>query len=589
MALIKTGIEPFDDYTSGVLNGRIDACKWVKLAVDRHYQDLDRQRTEDFPYYFEPKACMHYVNFFENDLFHFDGIFAGKNILFEPWQYFTFASPFAWINTTKVQGYPVRRFNESIVIIPKKQGKSIIIAGTMIYMIFMDDYPGAQVYALALNASHVKRLAYRDAVKLVEGNEELKNIFRINKSAADMGIYYDDMNAHIQPITSDAKKTDGPKVHMAANDEIKDWLDFEVYDTIKNGTASDISPLICNITTAGSDMTSLGYEREQFAKDLLEGTKHNDQTFAVIYTIDKEDEDHWDDLSVIKKANPNFGVSVQSSYYESKLDDARQNERKKNDFLTKHLNVWINAMDHYFTMEKWNDIGRANKELKLDDFKGHPCYLFLDLASRKDICPAYLLFRYGTNSQGKKRYVTFGHNFLPNAVVSQDLIGHRADYNAWAEMGLFTLTPGNTTDFEIIKDHIKWVNKNFKLMEVGLDDWAKDQLSQEITQMRIKNGVIGQRVKYLSEPMKDLEAFIINENDEGEHDPRIIHNGDPVLTWAMSNVVAKEDRNENVFPNKEHPNKKIDPAVAVINLMYMEMVEPLPEQAKRRIPKVIKV
>lgn len=358
MSLPTTGIGPYDEYCSQVLNGRIEVCKWVKLAVDRHYMDMERQRTDEFPYYFEPRACMHYVDFFQNHLYHFDGIFAGKNILFEPWQYFTFATPFAWIATEKVQGYPVRRFNETIVIIPKKQGKSIIIAGTMIYMIYRDDYPGAQVYALALNASHVKRLAYRDAVNLVQGNEELKDVLRINKSAADMGIYYDKMNAHIQPITTDSKKTDGPKVHMAANDEIKDWTDFEVYDTIKNGTASDVSPLIANITTAGSDMSSLGYDREDYAKKVLTGEANDPRTHAIIYTIDKEDHENWDDLSVVKKANPNFGVSVQASYYEQKIEEARQNERKKNDFMTKHLNVWINAMDHYFTMEKWIEIGR---------------------------------------------------------------------------------------------------------------------------------------------------------------------------------------------------------------------------------------
>jgi len=215
--------------------------------------------------------------------------------------------------------------------------------------------------------------------------------------------------------------------------------------------------------------------------------------------------------------------------------------------------------------------------------------MFLDLASRKDICPAQLLFRHGTNGQGKKRYITFGHYFLPASVVSEDLIGHRADYNAWAERGLFTLTPGNTTDFEMIKEHVQWVNKNFRLMQVGMDDWAKDQMSQDLTKLRINNGVVGQRVKYLSDPMKDLEAYIINENEGKEHDPRIIHNGDPVLTWNMGNVVAKEDANENVYPRKEHPNKKIDAAVALINLMYMESVDPLPVRRKRKISKVIKL
>ena len=589
MALKKTGIPKFDEYTSGVVNGRIPACKWVKLAVDRHYRDLDRQSTKEFPYYFQPLACKHYVDFFENTLHHFDGIFKNKPVVFEPWQYFTFASPFSWLCDERINDEPIRRFNESVVMIPKKQGKSLILAGNMIFMSFADGYPGAQVWILATSSSHAQTLAYRDAVKLVKHSPALSQIMRINRSAGGMGIFYDDGDSFIRPLVSDSKAADGPKIHMAALEEIKDWDKKDVYETIVKGTASDVNSMIMSISTAGSDMTSLGYERQDYAEKVLTGEVVDERLFGIIYTIDKEDRENWDDMDVVKKANPNFGVSVHQSYYESELNRARQSERKKNEFLTKHENVWINSFDNYFTMEKWIDIGNAHKELTLDDFLGKPCYMFLDLASRKDICPAQLLFRHGTNGPGKKRYITFGHYFLPASVVSEDLIGHRADYNAWAERGLFTLTPGNTTDFEMIKEHVQWVNKNFRLMQVGMDDWAKDQMSQDLTKLRINNGVVGQRVKYLSDPMKDLEAYIINENEGKEHDPRIIHNGDPVLTWNMGNVVAKEDANENVYPRKEHPNKKIDAAVALINLMYMESVDPLPVRRKRKISKVIKL
>ncbi len=589
MALPKTGIDKFDEYTSGVINGRIDVCKYVQLAVERHYKDMDRQRTDEFPFYFEPKALMHYVNFFEEDLVHFDGAFAGDPIIFEPWQYFTFGSPFAWIHVDRFRGMPVRRFNESVVIISKKQGKSTIKAGEALYMMSMDNYPGAQCYILAVNASHAKILAYRDATLIVKEQPHLNEIFRTNKSAADLGIYYDDQNAFFKPITSDAKKTDGPKVHYALLEEIKDWDDFEVYDTIKNGTASDPTAMIANITTAGSDMSSLGYEREDMAKRILTGEVVDDRTFAIVFTIDKEDRENWDDIDVVKKANPNFGVSVQAGYYEQKIEQARGSERKKNDFLTKHLGVWINSFEHYFTMEKWIQIGRKYEKLTMEDFEGKPCYIFIDMASKKDICPVQFLFRYGKAKNGKDRYVTFGRYFLPNQVVSEDLVGYRADYNAWAEKGLFNLTPGNVIDHDAILDFIVKCAKKFKVIKVGLDDWGISQFSNELEKRRIKPGEVPQKTRYLSDPMKTLEAFLINNDSSMNHDPRIIHNGDPVLSWAMGNVVAKEDANENVFPRKEHFNKKIDPAMALINLIYMEQFKPLPKELNRRNPIIMKV
>lgn len=610
MALPTTGIDKFDEYTSQVMHGRIEVCKWVRLAVERHYRDLDMQRTEEFPYYFEPKACMHYVNFYEENLQHFDGFFKGQPIVFEPWQYLTFASPYSWLQTERIMNKPVRRFNESIVIIPKKQGKSIIKAGEMLYMLLMDDYPAAQIYILAVNATHADLLAYRDATLLVKNSPALSEMFenkeiQIKEGAQFKGIYYKDR--FIKPITSDAKKTDGPKIHMALLEEIKDWDDFDVYNTIKNGGAADPNPMVSNITTAGNSFSSLGYEREEYARQVLTGEIKNDRTFAIVFKIEEAHLPDWDKLETAKLVNPNYGVSVNDNYYLQKIEDAKHSERKKNDYLTKHLGWWVNSYDAYFTMDKWvnipdmyNDsIGKTYGELSLEDFAGKPCYMFIDLASKKDIVPVQFMFRLGktkafTDKDGKRknakdRYATFGHYFLPANVVSEDLIGHRADYNAWAEQGLFDLTPGNVVDYDAIFEYVLWAVSTFKVMMVGMDDWGIEQFAQRLKKKRIKTVHVPLRVKYISDPMKDLESYIINEGKGEKHDPRMIHNGDEVLRWTMGNVVAKEDKNENVFPNKEHKNKKIDPAVSLICLMYMNTIKPLPRELNRRKPIIMKV
>lgn len=596
LKLPKTGIGPYDEYTEGVMHGRVNVCRYVQQAVERHYKDLDKQRTKDFPYYFEPKALNHYIDFFAS-LNHFDGIYAGHPVIFEPWQYFTFGTPFAWLHVDRINNFPIRRFNESIVMVSKKQGKSTIKGGEAVYMTYMDGYPSAQCYILALSATHAKTLAYRDAESLVK-NSWLKDELRLKYSAADIGVYDESTNSFFRPMVSDKKKADGPKIHYVLLEEIKDWDDMELYDTVRNGIASDPTAMIANISTAGADMASLGYERQGYASRILSGEIVDERTFAVIYTIDKEDYENWDDMKVVAKANPNFGVSVHESYYEQKITKAKENERLKNDFMTKHLGVWINSMEHYFTMDKWINIGKENKDLSIDDFVGQPCYIFIDLASRKDIVPVQFLFRHGKvsgykDSEGRRkraqdRYAVFGRYFLPADVVSEDLVGYRADYNAWATAGLFELTPGNVIDYDAVYDFIEQAAQKFKIIMVGLDDWGIEQFSQNLRKRRVKTVEIPQRVKQLSDPMKTLESFIINEGKDNVHAPRIIHNGDPVLSWAMGNVVAKEDANENVFPRKEHADKKIDPAVALINLFYMNQEKPLPKTV-RRSPKILKV
>lgn len=601
MALPKTGIEPLDEYCEGVKSGEIPVCRWVRMAVDRHYRDLRRQGTEDFPYYFEPKACLHYVDFFREQLCHFDGIHDGKPIEFQPWQYFVWGSPFGWLKTEKLEGMPIRRFREMIIIIPKKQGKSIILAGTMLYMIDFDGWKGAQVYTLAKNRSHAEKLAYRDAETIVQESEVLSERFRINKGAAHRGIYCDAMNSFIQPLTSKPESTDGLKVQMSGNDEIKDWDNFEIYEVMKDGTAANPNSLIANITTAGGDHSSLGYDRQEKLQKILQGETTDEQTFGVIYTIDDEDKEKFNEAlaeddpyplvePIIKKANPNYGVSVGEDYYRERISDAQQTEREKNQFLTKHLNVWIQAMSHYFNISVWTTYCQM-PDLKIPDaFKGKPCYLHLDLASKKDICSMYALFHHGNTKDGKQRYTTFGENFLPEAVVSENIVGHKSRYNEWAEQGNFVLTPGNTAEYDEMLRYIQRYNDLYQVIKVGFDDWNSYQLASDVKKMRLKVVEIKQNTKNLSEPMKTLGSWITykrpTEDGRGTPDPRLVAPGDPVLTWALSNVVAKEDANENVFPRKQHEDSKIDPAVSVINLVALELAEPLPKTSRKRYPKV---
>jgi phage terminase large subunit-like protein len=360
--------------------------------------------------------------------------------------------------------------------------------------------------------------------------------------------------------------------------------------------------LIADITTAGDDRTSIGYEKQEELKKILEGTYTDEQTFGVIYTISEKDREAFTEAlalddpypavePIIRKANPNYDVSVSADYYKSRVNDAQKKQKDKNKFQTKHLNVWINAMDNYFTMTEWINECDQPEVVVPALFKGKPCYLHLDMSSKKDICSLMALFRCGQTADGKNRFAAFGHHFLPEAVVSENMVGRRAEYNAWSENGRFVLTPGNVTDYQTIKDYIKQYNNQFNVIKIGFDDWNSIQLNDDLRKIGMNGVEIKQRTKNLSEPMKTLESYITyrrpSEDGKGDPDPRILHNGDPVLRWAMSNVVAKEDANENVYPRKDHQDAKIDPAVALINLFALERLEALPSgKVSRRVPKV---
>lgn len=591
MSLPETGIQPLDDYCKGVDSGAIDVCKWVELAVQRHHSDLRRQDDEDFPYAFEPKACLHYVDFFREHLEHFDGVFAGRPIKFEPWQYFVWGSPFGWLKKERIQGMPIRRFSEVIILIPKKQGKSIIAAGTVLYLIDWDQYPGAQVYMLATSREHVKQLAYRDAERLVENNPALKDRYRINKSAGDRGIYYDQMGSFIKPQTSKPETSDGMKVHGVVNDEIKDWMEFQIYDTMADGTSTDPNSMIFNITTAGDKVESLGYERQRYLEKILEGEVEDDTTFGVIYGIDPEDKDNWDSLDVARKANPNFGVSVPEEYYENRIKKAKQSKRSKAAYMTKQLNDWGHSSDGWLDMARWDSCGR---EMSVQDVEQMPCIMTIDMASKIDLTVVHLTF-FDSYDFENVTFRTFADFFVPEKRLRKGDDQHTDAYSdqllEWTD-GWVDVSGEEVIDYSDIKARIKQYYRDLNVVKISFDPHNFEQMRQDlIRDLNFSDKQADQvflqinqnAYKSMDNPIKEVEALVLQE--------RILHNFNPVLRWCVSNTRIEETTYGYLKWSKPVQGEKIDASVTLIMAIatYIYAVEddvnlsPAAKRAEQRI------
>lgn len=583
----KTGIDKLDYYTSGVASGEIDVCRWVKLAVERHYRDLENSGKEEWPYKFEPKALLHYVEAEYEELKHFDGIFAGRPIDFEPWQYFVWGSPFGWLEKQRRYNIPIRRFNETIVIIPKKQGKSFILAKTVQYMFDNDEYPGAQVYMLANNREQVKGLAYRDIEKMIEGSKKLSSRYRVNKSAGDRGIYFDGMNSFIKPATSKPETSDGLKVHCVANDEVKDWVEFGIYDIYRDGTSTDPNSMVINITTAGENTESLGYDRQRYLEKILEGNIEDDRTFGVIYTIDKEDKEKWDTLEVAKKANPNYGVSVGEDYYKDRIKNAKESKRSKAAYLTKQLNEWGHSTSGWMDLDRWDKCG--DRELKVSDVAKLPCIITVDLSSKLDLAEVKLNFFEGYD-QDIVKFWTFCNFYLPEARLSktddQKSDAYIEQLNEWQDQGWITLAGEETIDYSVIKNDIKGWFKQFRVLKLAYDPWNAQQTINDLQNegMPVERQLEYSQAGYKnwSEPMKQTEAMILEK--------RITHDCNPVMRWCMGNVGVKEDVNQNIRPVKIVDSEKIDGAITLImavgtHMWGIEEGEGLSPAARRAMAK----
>lgn len=521
-----------NQYIGDVLSGQILACEYVKQACQRQKDDLNR----DFEYSFDVERASKICRFVEL-MPHIKGKWANTPIELEPWQVFILTTVFGWIDA---EGY--RRFKTAYVEVPRKNAKSTLSSGVGLYCLAADGEGGAEVYSAATTRDQA-RIVWQDAHRMAQKCKGLQGRMGVKTSAH--AVYIEQSASTFKALSRDqGGNLDGLNVHCGIIDELHAHKTREVFDVIETATGARTQPLLWLITTAGFNRAGICYEQRAYSLKILNKSHNDDEYFGIVYTIDEDDD--WTDQTVWQKANPNWGVSVSPDDIARKARKAMEMAGATNNFLTKHLNVWVNADTQWMNMLKWDACG--DDSLQLSDFEGQDCWIALDLASKKDVAAKIYLFR---GSDGV--YTAFLTSYLPEDEIESN---PNSQYDGWEREGWLTGTMGNVTDFEQIEQDLLDDSRRFNLVEVPFDPFQATQLSQRMIQQGLPMVEVGATVKNFSEPMKELEKLVLSG--------KFRHNNNPVLTWMVSNTVCHMDAKENIYPRKEFPENKIDGVVALI-------------------------
>lgn len=540
-------------YCKDIRDGIIPAGNLVKLACARHLKDWERSKVPDYPYRYDKKKAEKRCAFSEK-LPHVKGKWAGKKLKLEPDQVFTHCAIWGWVKKSNGK----RRFSIAYIEKPRKNGKSFEAATAGLYMLSADGEKGAEIYSGASTEKQALEV-FRPAWQMADATPDLRQHFGISLSGTKRNptsIYQLSDMSRFEPLVGNPG--DGASPHCAIIDEYHEHRTSDQYSTMETGMGSREQPLMFIITTAGSDTSSPCYDMHMRAVKVLDGTLEDDAFFAVIYGIDPEDS--FQDFNVWKKANPNYGISIEEDYLRRKYTETMTNASLQNVNLCKHLNVWTNAGVAWMNMVKW--AACADPLLRIENFKAQTCYAALDLASKIDICALMLLF------ESEKGFATFGRYYLPEETVR---LAGNDHYVKWVKEGRIIQTPGARTDFRYIEDDLKAINADYPIIQLAYDpreatylinnvmEWTKPETCIEINQ----------GPALMSEPMKELEAMIYSQ--------RIWFDGDPVLTWMMGNVVKKQGRMTGpvkyYYPTKESNENKIDGVVALIMAVGRAMLK----------------
>lgn len=528
------------EYARGVVAGVVPACKFVFQACKRQLDDLQKPPAG---YRFSPEYAERVCRFVELTP-HIKGEKASKGelIRLEPWQIFILSTVFGWVDA---QGN--RRFRRVYIEVPRGNGKSALSSPIGLYMLAFDGEAGAEVYSAATSKDQA-RIVFKTAQAMARKMPALKAKFGVEVTAH--AIVQMKTSSTFQALSSDSHTLDGLNVHLAVVDELHAHKTPDVYEVLETGLGKRPQSLIWAITTAGFNKHGICYQTRDFTAKVLAGEITGEaavSSFGIIYTIDEGDDPYSE--TALRKANPNWGVSVDPNMVMQTAAKARQIAQNRVNYLTKHLDVWVDANSALYDTEWWRKC--EDRALDEADFAADECVMGLDLASKIDIAARVNTYR--RLIDGKAHYYVFPRFYLPRVAIEED---RHPMYRGWELQGDIYATPGETTDFGVIEDEIRTEGPGLNLQAVATDPWQAEYLIQNLKRDGMPAEPYRQTVATMSEATKTLDALM--------REQRIHHPGNAVMNWMIGNVVGHYDAKENVYPRKEMPQNKIDGAIALI-------------------------
>jgi phage terminase large subunit-like protein len=534
-------------YAQRVLDGREVAGKFERLACARFLRDLERQGTEEFPFVIDERqgdrAC-----YFHELLPHIKGEWAkpvyqdGKvqyaKITLEDWQVFIEFNIFGWVHRDS----GLRRFRRSYEEIARKNAKSTRAAGRQLYLLTADGEPGAHCYSAATTGEQAREV-FDVARNMALRESEFQARFGVTVGKHDITV--PETASSFKPLNAEGSTLDGLNVHGGVVDEVHAHKRRDLWDVLDSATGARSQPLLSGITTAGSDRSGICYELRDYTIKVLDCVIVDETWFGIIFTIDEGD--LWHDPAVWRKANPNLGVSVKLDDMQAACKRALSTPSAQANFLTKRLNVWVNSDSAWMDMAAWDR--RADRTLTQEQVAHLPVISALDLASKVDVA-AKVNIHY---DQSADHYYLLPTFWLPERAVEQ---GRNSQYDGWRRAGHLRVTDGEVTDYDEIEEAIRADVCTLDVKELPYDPWQATQLASHLLEEGAPMVEYRQTVQNMSEPMKELEALVLQG--------KLTHNGNPMMTWMISNVVCHRDAKDNIYPRKERDENKIDGPVAAI-------------------------
>lgn len=519
-------------YFEEVLSGEIVACKKLRKLAERMLHDFEHQGK----WHFDQSKADRAVDFIERFCYIPSGRL-GQPFKLELYEKAIIETIFGWVDDDGL-----RRFQEALVVVGRKNGKTSLAAAIEMYMLVADGEGSPQIYNLATNSEQAD-LCYKACQKMRKQSPLISK--KVRKRQDDL--WCDRNLGYIKPLSSKSDTKDGLDVHMATLDEIHAMKSRELYDVVKQGMSARDQPLLFQITTAGFVRNSIYDAQYEYASKWLDGELEDERFVAFIYELDEREE--WEHESAWMKANPGLGTVKKLDTLRGFVQKAKSDPSFLPTVLTKDFNIPQNAASAWLTFDEAINI--ATYDFEEMNFRYGICGF--DAADTIDLTCAQMLMMRPDDDHIYERSMYW----IPeDAIEEYDAMNKDRDgvpYRLWISRGLMRTVPGNKVDKRVLLDWLTELRDEEDLYTyaIGIDPWHIDDSTRRdleafVGKQRLFN--VRQGAITLSQPMKQIRAdYQAN---------RIVDNNHPINSWCRMNVSIKADVNGNIQPYKKNADQR---------------------------------
>lgn len=543
-----------EEYYQYLLDNPDKACDKVLTVYKKLVNDIKKpkqvsffnkitEENETHTYIYNEKRAVLPIEFIERFCRHSKGKWAGQPVVLELWQKAFISALFGFVD--KDTG--IRKYKKGALFVARKNGKSTIDSGLGDFMLTKDGEGGAEVYSIATKKDQAK-VVWEEAKRMVKKSPALNKRIRCLVG----GMYYDATESFFKALASDSNSLDGLNAHFVIADEVHAWKDKNLLDVMYDSMSAREQPMLLETSTMGTIRESVFDSEYEYFTDIIDGYEGKSQTvdetvLPVIYELDNPNE--WQDEKKWYKANPGLGTIKNIKDLRDKVNRAKNNPSELVNLLCKDFNIRQNEQDKWITF----DIANNEETYNIEDLFDNYAVGGVDLSSTTDLTCATLLI-----VKGGKKYVIQQY-FIASDRLEFKIKDDKIPYDKWEQRGLVTVCEGAKVDYSKVTEWFLKMKDEYEIVPilVGYDPWNSNYWVDEMITNKFKMLEVRQGAKTMSNPMKQLEADLIEKN--------VNYNNNPILKWCLCNTAVKVDDNENIRPVKGQKQRaRIDGTVSLI-------------------------